>query len=203
MRPVALIIAYPLVTHIGVMTNNPYPVWVVLGLLFLWFLFSLPVKNNVVRMAYLLAGAGVFAVLVWLSANRFVVFFFPPVLISISLLMLFGNSLLSGTDALVTQIARLQHGGEMTERYERYTRAVTLVWTLFFAALTLETILLAVFASLETWSLYTNLLNYVFVLALFAIEYKVRITRFREMKHPGFIRFLRILTQIDMRSLRQ
>lgn len=104
--------------------------------------------------------------------------FLPPVLISLSLLVLFGRTLLPGCEPLITVIARLEQGGELPPELVSYTRNLTWIWTGFVAAMMLEAVLLAAYASLELWSLVTNILNYVFIVTLFVGEYIYRTVRF-------------------------
>lgn len=54
------------------------------------------------------------------------------------------------------------------------------MWTAFFAGITIESVLLAAYVSLETWSLFTNILNYIFIAMLFVGDYLCRIMYFRK-----------------------
>jgi len=109
--------------------------------------------------------------------------FLPPVLISLSLLVLFGRTLLPGCEPLIGVVARLERGGELPPELVSYTRNLTWIWTGFIAAMVLEAVLLAAYASLEVWSLVTNILNYVFIASLFVGEYIYRTVRFRNYHH--------------------
>ena len=55
----------------------------------------------------------------------------------------------------------------------------------FFLCITLEGILLPFLVSLETWSLFVNLLNYLFVAILFIMEFAYRRLRFKQ-RQPFF-----------------
>jgi uncharacterized membrane protein len=115
--------------------------------------------------------------------------FLPPPAISLFFCLLFGKTLLPGNEPLVTRIARLERG-ELSPELLAYTRRVTWVWTGFLLIVTLESILLALFASVETWSLFANMLNYVFIGALFVAEYIYRINRFGRAYHASLWRLL-------------
>lgn len=115
--------------------------------------------------------------------------FLPPPAISLFFCLLFGKTLLPGNEPLVTRIARFERG-ELSPELIAYTRRVTWVWTGFLLIVTLESILLAVFASVETWSLFANMLNYVFIGALFVAEYIYRINRFGRSGHASLWRML-------------
>ncbi|WP_303903291.1 hypothetical protein [Thiohalomonas denitrificans] len=123
--------------------------------------------------------------------------YLPPILVSLSLLILFGRSLQAGAEPIVTRFARILMN-ETDPDTQRYTRQVTRVWTLFFALMLIESILLAVYAPLAVWSLFANVLNYLFIAGVFAIELTVRLIRFR---HHSAVRFFRALYRVDPQSL--
>ncbi|HWW19934.1 MAG TPA: hypothetical protein VNZ06_03940 [Steroidobacteraceae bacterium] len=85
----------------------------------------------------------------------------------------FGRSLMSGQTPLCTHWATRIHG-PLSEPVERYTRAVTLAWTVFFVAISLTSVLLYAFAALRVWSIFSNFLTLPLVALMFAIEYEVR-----------------------------
>jgi uncharacterized membrane protein len=115
--------------------------------------------------------------------------FLPPPAISLFLCLLFGKTLLPGNEPLVTRIARLERG-ELSPDLIAYTRRVTWVWTGFLLLVTLESTFLAIYTSVETWSLFANILNYAFIGALFTAEYIYRINRFGRAGHASLWRVL-------------
>jgi hypothetical protein len=72
----------------------------------------------------------------------------------------------------------------------------------FFAVLALESLLLALFAPLHLWSIFSNFFNYLFLLLFFIVEYRIRVYLFPEVEHPGFFGFVRDLLQLDRRHFR-
>lgn len=100
-----------------------------------------------------------------------------PVLINLLLLAGFAGSL--RTTPMVERFARLQKP-ELSPAQVGYCRRVTQVWCCFFAGNALLSLLLACFASLRAWALYTGLIAYILIGALGASEYVVRKARFRE-----------------------
>lgn len=200
MRSVFLILAYPIVTHIGVVTNQPWLIWAIFGLIFFWVLWTIQYKSPAIKLLSVVSGTLIFAGLLVVAMDQFTVFYFPPILISASLLLFFGKSLLSGATPLITQFATMVHG-VLDKRLANYTRIVTIVWTVFFAAMTLETILLALYGPIETWSLYTNFVNYGLVLVIFVVEYRIRVHMFTDIKHQGFIGFMKTLVKTDLKRL--
>jgi uncharacterized membrane protein len=101
-----------------------------------------------------------------------------PVLISLALLWAFGRTLRRGRMPMVERFARMQDatlppGGEL------YCRNVTKVWVTFFAANAGVAAALALWSTLELWTLYTGLIAYLLIGATFTVEYIVRKAKFR------------------------
>jgi uncharacterized membrane protein len=101
-----------------------------------------------------------------------------PALVNLALLVAFGGSLRAGKRPMVERFARLQEPDLPAEAVP-YCRSVTIVWALFFAANAAACVVLAFAAPRSWWALYTGLLAYVLVGALFTAEYVVRKARFR------------------------
>ena len=116
-------------------------------------------------------------------------YYLPPILINLLLAVLFGSTLRRGRTPLVTQYSIL-HRGRLEPDVVGYTRRVTQVWTAFFLLLAGESLLLALFATVETWSLFANVLNYVFVAALLVGEYLWRLRCLSGLEHPSLVQFL-------------
>jgi uncharacterized membrane protein len=85
----------------------------------------------------------------------------------------FGLSLRPQETALCTQLADKVHG-PLSAQEIRYTRQVTVAWTMFFLAITLVTIVLFATAPLRIWSLFANFFAVPLMLLMFAAEYAVR-----------------------------
>jgi uncharacterized membrane protein len=101
-----------------------------------------------------------------------------PALVNLALLAAFGASLRAGARPMVERLARLQEP-DLPDDAVPYCRTVTWVWTAFFAANALVCGALALAAPRSWWALYTGLLAYVLVGALFSVEYVVRKATFR------------------------
>lgn len=126
----------------------------------------------------------------------------PPVAISVALLVLFGASLRPHQVPLVTRIARHLRGYP-DPTLDRYTRRVTQIWVGFFAFLTAETTLLALFAPSWLWAFFTGFLNYLLAGGLFVGEYLFRLRRHPHDSHGGLGAFLASLARMDwQQSLR-
>lgn len=142
------------------------------------------------------------ALFLWWSPDQArMVLYLPPILINLLLLWLFAHTLFPPHRPLITLFAEQFHQVEANLALVRYTRGVTLIWSWVFAALAIESTMLALWASRETWSLFTNLINYLLVLIVFLIERKMRLIRLPNLDHPGLIGFLLALKRIDPRTL--
>ena len=67
-------------------------------------------------------------------------------------------------------------------------------WCLFFAAQVLISALLFTAASLDTWSLFVNVLNLPLVALMFAAEYLYRVTRYRHFPHASIMKGVQMFT---------
>jgi uncharacterized membrane protein len=115
----------------------------------------------------------------------------PSVSIYLLLLWAFGRTLAPGREALVTGLARHVHG-TLPPEIEAYTRRVNWAWCLFFAGMTLTSVLLFAFAPLETWSLFANLLTLPLIVLMFVGEYAYRVSRYRDFAHVSLLTAVRV-----------
>lgn len=126
----------------------------------------------------------VLAVLVGLalfqSARWTQAIFVPAVIINLAISVIFALSLLPGRDALVTQLARLHHDGDLPEPLIRYTRILTLIWTLLLSAMAIEAGVLAYYADIATWSWAVNFVNPLILAAFFIGQFWYRSVRYSQ-----------------------
>jgi uncharacterized membrane protein len=94
------------------------------------------------------------------------------VLISGFMLVLFSLSLKYGPP-MVERLARLREP-ELPDIAIRYTRKVTVAWSVFFFCNGLCAALLTLWAPLNWWMLYTGLISYGLIGLMFAIEWLIR-----------------------------
>lgn len=102
------------------------------------------------------------------------------VMIHVALALSFGFSLRPGVQPLIARAAERLHG-TLTPAKERYTRRLTLAWTVYFVAMALVSI--AVHASLpfHVWALYANVGTPLALAAMFGGE-----SWLRHRLHPEF-----------------
>jgi uncharacterized membrane protein len=137
-------------------------------------------------------GAGIGAILgmaAILDEGR--LFLFVPSLVNLALLVAFGRTFYRGP-SMVETFARLQ-GYRLSDEKIRYCRRVTAVWCVFFAINSAAIAWLAVWASLAWWTMYTGIIAYVLVGALFAAEVVYRAWRFRDYRDGAVDRMLRVV----------
>lgn len=101
------------------------------------------------------------------------VFFVEHAATNLALAVVFGRTLVANREALCTRFARALHGSLPAE-VERYTRRVTLAWTLFFVLLFTLSCALYLGGFLAAWSLLANVLGVALIAAMFVGENVVR-----------------------------
>jgi uncharacterized membrane protein len=104
------------------------------------------------------------------------------VAIHVLLAFVFGLTLQTGRESLITALARRVHG-RLTAAMEAYSRKVTVAWTIYFAAMALLSLGLYALAPFAAWAAFANLATPLAMLALFVGEY---VLRYR--LHPEFER---------------
>jgi uncharacterized membrane protein len=102
----------------------------------------------------------------------------------------FGRTLALDRVPLCTQMALRVHGTLCADAL-RYTRQVTIAWTLFFAATTATLLVLFLAAPLRVWSAFANFGAAILVVFMFAIENRVRRRVLPNMTHAGVIATIR------------
>jgi uncharacterized membrane protein len=103
----------------------------------------------------------------------------------------FGGSLRAGRVALCTRLADKLHG-PLSAAEIRYTRQVTLAWTVFFAALGVITVALYWEAPLAVWSAFVSFMTLPLMAAMFAAEYLVRGRVLPQTERRGLVATMRV-----------
>jgi len=101
------------------------------------------------------------------------VYFIQNICANAALGMVFGRSLAGGREPLCSHLAAMVRG-PLQPPVARYTRQVTVAWTVFFASMIVASSLLFFFAPIQAWSTFANLLSMPLVAAMFVAEYAVR-----------------------------
>jgi len=203
--------SYPVLAHIAALTGKPGLIAASIGLLVV--LALLPALRNGRLIAWtVLAGAAYGLHAAVGSGWAVSLLMLPPVLLNGFMAWLFGHTLRNGQVPLIERAARAMRGpgAVLGDDVVRYARGVTQVWTALFVVLAAVNLVLAALARpgglllaagvepavsvpLGAWSLFANLLSYLFIAALFAIEFVVRGRRFPDQPYRGLIDFTRRL----------
>jgi uncharacterized membrane protein len=206
--------SYPLFAHVAILSGRPAMIAASIGLLAVLVLF--PGLRRFRPISWLLLIAAAIGLCeVTRSGHALLLLFLPPILINGFMAWVFGGTLLNGRTPLIERAMILLHGSakNVTRDMAWYARRLTLIWTVLFLAMATVNIMLAALANpgglllsaglrppitvpLEAWSLFANVLNYVIVAAMFALEYMVRLRRFPERAHGGFFSFIRRLASV-------
>jgi uncharacterized membrane protein len=112
----------------------------------------------------------------------------PHAIAYLSLLTVFGASLMPGRKPIITVFAEKSRGA-LPPAVLRYTRRVTWAWCLFCAGQLLGSLLLLLFAPVWVWSTFVNLCNLPLLAAMFCAEFAWRTWRYgspRERLTDGF-----------------
>lgn len=159
----------------------PLLVFALWGTLPPWTLALAPLVLLLVRAAFAgrrgyaagaiaLAGVVAYAVLVTTMVDRAV--FYYPVVVNLTLAATLAYTLVR-PPSLIESLSRAM-GMTMTAEGVVYTRGVTMLWTLFFAANAVVCWLIARYGTLATWGWYNGVVSHAAAGALFGFEYVFR-----------------------------
>ena len=190
----ALLVAYSLSVHLGMISGHTLPALILLG-----SVFSLAVISS--GRWLLLPLIPLILYLLWSWKSAAALLLLPPILINLLLALVFASTLVPGATPLITQFSHIMKG-DLDAKALRYTRQVTFAWVGFFVLMAIEAVILALYAPPFVWSLFTNLLNYLFIILFFFIEYLLRIRRFTDVEHLSFIDFMLSLAKVDLKCIK-
>ena len=100
--------------------------------------------------------------------------------------VIFGRTLAAGREPLCARFARLVHGS-LTPEVERYARGVTVAWTAFFVAIFALSCVLYLGNFRAAWSLLANFVTPALVVAMFVVEYAVRLRMLPNHERVGIM----------------
>jgi len=177
-------IFYPLLVHLLILYKLPAVAvagLVATSLVYFYTMLRLHAEPRV-RFAWI----GVYALLAAVGSLNLLTdtvysLYLPPLLINSGLMIVFGLTLRRGSMPLIERLMRMEYfGSELPAALVRYARNLTRVWVGYFASIVLIALLLAVSAPLELWSLFANVLSYLFAILLFLAQYVWRALRYRQ-----------------------
>jgi uncharacterized membrane protein len=195
------IAAYVSISHMALITPEPDNLWrqIAVAMLALplvgivtWSVFSLLPAARLTHNLRTMCALGVMALCLYLTAllwqrmllNLDWFYLTQHVVTNLIFAWFFGQTLLAPRTPLITQFAQTIHG-QLPDTVQRYTRGVTIAWTLFFLAQIAISLIIFYLFSLETWSLFANVLNWPLVILMFACEYICRKIMNPDFQHAG------------------
>ena len=123
-------------------------------------------------------GLAALALLAWawpqLRENGALLHYVEHVGTNLAFAVVFGRTLGTGHEPLITQLARFAHPEGLSPAKLRYTRQVTVAWTGFFVTIATLSTGLFLLAPTAVWSVFANFLMLPLVLAMFASEHLCR-----------------------------
>ena len=195
---IILMVAYPAVAHTALWLEHPL---VVIGyLIFIFSLFALDKCLN--RHWYSgLALWALIALITYFIQQTYTQYliYLPSIFVLFSLFLLFSHSLQKGQTPLITYYAIIMNNNQkLDEQHFRYTRSLTIAWALFLLGMVTISIFLAVFYSVSTWSLFSNIISYLLITVFFIIEFFFRKRYFPNIPSlkGGFFNYIRIIIKI-------
>ncbi len=195
---IALIVIAPLAIHAAIATSTWTQLVVVVPIVQLLILGAIAVFRDPVRVRWLgpIAVVAAFAI-VWAERSGFTLTAMPglPHAMAYSALLVgFGYTLLPGHEAILTRAVTAVRGPLPADMIV-HTRRVTFAWCCFFAAQLLGSLLLYLFAPLEVWSLFINVLNLPLVVLMFVAEGLYRFFRFRDFPRDKLSDIIRVVAK--------
>jgi len=199
---ITLMVIYPVIAFIALWLEQP--LMVISYLLVIMSLIAIDKLRNQHWYTGLVLISLIAIVLYYMQQSVVVQYlvYFPPILILLSLFILFSQSLFGDQTPLITRYA-IMLGDKLEEKHLRYNRSLTLIWSIFLFVMAITSIILALFFSMDTWSLFTHIISYVLIASLFIIEFMYRKYHFAGEIEGGFFQFISKIIKIRPTSLRQ
>lgn len=202
---VAAVIAYQVIAHHAVATPDAHGVGLAMALVPV-LAMALAAAARSAQRSWLLPLWAFTCIALWVARRPLALHFAWGLYLehaSFNLMMayLFGRTLVAGREPLCTHYAALVHG-TLTPRIARYSRHVTVAWTLFFVATAAVSTVLFARASTETWSTFANYLSLPLVGVMFVAEYLCRRIALRGEPRSSLFDAVRAYRQSDATASR-
>ena len=177
-----LLILYPFLVYFGLTYARLSAVAVLVILISIGRLILYRKHAAFLRMSALWISAGgiLLAGTVLLRGSSDAMLFYPA-FVNAVLLTVFVHSLIF-PPSVITRVARLHDPG-LSDSGVRYTRKVTLIWTIFFMLNGFIAFYTAVWATAEIWTIYNGFVAYVLMGALIGGEYLIRARLMKAERH--------------------
>lgn len=175
---VSLLAGYQVLAHRITVSSDPAfwrTLWAIAPLagLFLWLAWRWRRPSLVIALTIAILAA---LVEFWpqIRGHQDWIYWLQHLGINLLLMLSMGSSLLPDRQPLCSRLAARVRG-TLPAAVARYTRSVTLAWTLFFGLMAIASTLLFWLAPITVWSVFANLLTLPMVVLMFLGEYGVRL----------------------------
>ena len=195
-----LLLTYPVVLHLGIYFGHiDLVIFYLAILLSLPFLFAL-LNRKKPGVWHIMAVGLAFMLLVLAAGNERLIVKSIPLTVNGALLWFFASTLVSGKTPLVTRFASLMRE-DMPYAVLVYTRWATIAWSVYFLMMFILSLILAIYAPIELWSFFSNVLSYVLLALMFLAEFTVRRMLVHEHMDYSFTEFIQRLRNVDFSSV--
>jgi len=155
---IGLLLLYPLLVFVGIQRWSPRGLALLLLLVLIVRGLTLPSAAAWRDWRWpLLVGVSFALSALLLNNSQWLRYY--PVLISLTMLVLFAGSL-RWPPSIIERIARIENGGALDAREVQYTRKLTAIWCGFFLLNALIAVLTALQPSITWWAIYNGLVSY-------------------------------------------
>lgn len=182
---IATVAAYQLLAHRAVATPGQHGLGLAMALLPPLAIALAAAARSPRRAVWLplwtLAAAALWAARTPLARHFEWGLYLEHVSFNLGMALLFGRTLVMGREPLCTQFAAMIHGS-LTPAVARYTRQITVAWTLFFVATAAVSTLMFALAPIVAWATFANYVALPLVGAMFVAEHACR--RFALPREP-------------------
>ncbi len=165
---------YPIAVYFGIQYFEPWKIAALLLVLLVIRSLLIQLKaetDSHWNQLFLVVGVIYCLYAIWLNSSISLRFY--PVLVSLTLFIIFSTSLYF-PPSFVERLARLQHP-DLPEQGIKYTRTVTVVWCVFFFINGSTALATALWCDFAWWSLYNGFIAYLLMATLMGVEYLIRI----------------------------
>ncbi len=201
---VMLIVVAPLAIHLAIATSSWTALIILIPVLQLMVLAAFAVWRDPGRGRWLGPLALAFTLgIAWAEHAGFRLTAMPGIphaLVYSSLLIGFGCTLLPRREAILTRVV-IAVRGPMPPDMILHTRRVTFAWCFFFAAQLAGSLILYLFAPIEIWSFFINVLNLPLIVLMFVFEGAYRYFRFRNIPLDRLSDLMRVVARTTGRNV--
>lgn len=181
------LLAYPLIAH-GMIVNDIPDIAIILlvslGLLSIVLSVVRGSKKGPDRLKIIIYTV----IILWggfnLLSDSTHVLFVPSVTINFIISLFVAASLRDGETPLMEIVIRMNAVAALPSLIVREARILTMIWSVFFLLMAVVSLVLAIWADLATWSLFANVLYFVFLGLLIFFMHSYQYLRYRKMGVP-------------------